>query len=172
VGRVSALDRIGVRVEGALPVPLSAAGPAGGLGNAVGALAFEIAASLEHLHATGEAGMIDLRSLPMTAADRSRLQQLLGHGEVAAVLEAEGTSTIRETAVPGVWWSEYRNAGGALLAEIVEVCRIPDILVPTHEQLAMSAGLLRSRLAAHAARTAHAAHAVQATHGTGADHDE
>jgi hydrogenase-1 operon protein HyaF len=137
---VSALKSIGVRVE-------PAASPAG-LGQGVIAIAFEIAGLLDRLTAHGEPGAIDLRSLPMTAEDRRRLQEFLGVGEVQATIDADGPSSVRETGVGGVWWTEHRNGHGEVLAEMIEICRIPEILVLAPEQLAAGARTLRERIAA------------------------
>jgi hydrogenase-1 operon protein HyaF len=138
---VSALKSIGVRVE-------PAASPPAGLGQGVIAIAFEIAGLLDRLNTQGEPGAIDLRSLPMTAEDRRRLQELLGVGEVQATIDADGPSSVRETGVGGVWWTEHRNAHGEVLAETIEICRIPEILVLAPEQLLSGAQTLRERIAA------------------------
>ena len=143
VGVVSGLDSIGVRVEHAAAL--------GGLGSGVAAIACEIANLLDHLSASGESGAIDLRSLPMTAADRLRLQEVLGTGEVQATIDADGPSTVRETGIAGVWWTEHRNRHGELLAELIEVCRVPEILVLAQDELAPGARRLRERIAALAA---------------------
>lgn len=143
---MSGLKSIGVRVEST-----AAAAPPGGLGSGVAAIAFEIADLLDRLAAAGESGVIDLRSLPMTADDRLRLRDLLGTGEVQATVAADGPSTVRETGISGVWWTEHRNVQGELVAELIEVCRIPEILVLAHEELSPAARRLRERIAALAA---------------------
>ena len=140
---MSGLKSIGVRVE---PAAVT-----GGLGSGVAAIAFEIADLLDHLAAAGESGAIDLRSLPMTADDRLRLRELLGTGEVQATVDADGPSTVHETGISGVWWTEHRNAQGQLLAELIEVCRVPEILVLAQEDLSPAARRLRERIAALAA---------------------
>jgi hydrogenase-1 operon protein HyaF len=118
------------------------------LGSGVAAIACEIANLLDRLATDGEPGAIDLRSLPMTTADRLRLQEVLGSGEVQATIDADGRSTARETGISGVWWTEHRNRHDEVLAELIEVCRIPDILVLAHDELAPGAGRLRERIAA------------------------
>lgn len=145
---MSRLDSIGVRVEGtgSMVQPSAAAG----LGGGVTALAFEIAGLLDQLSASAQPGMIDLRSLPLSPADRLALEALLGQGEIAATIDADGLSTIRETSISGVWWSQYRDLRGQLVAEVIEVCAIPEILVSDQVQLAAGASQLRQRLAGHA----------------------
>jgi hydrogenase-1 operon protein HyaF len=132
------LADIAVRVE-----PPAATG---GLGDGVAAVLSEVAGLLERLAATGEGASIDLRSLPLAPADRAVLERALGEGEVEAALSADGASTIRETGVPGVWWLEYRDAGGALIAELLEVARVPHILARAPDEIAAAAGALRARV--------------------------
>src|SRR5271155_3647496 len=98
VRRMSRLSEISVRIEA--PTRL------GGLGDGVGAVLSELLSMLERIAAGGEADTIDLRSLPMSPEDRTKLQAALGHGEVHASLHSDGVSTLQETAVSGVWWVE------------------------------------------------------------------
>lgn len=141
---MSGLESIGVRVE--------RTAVAVGVSSGVAAIATEIASLLDHLAAGGEAGAIDLRSLPMTSADRLELEQLLGTGEVNATIDADGVSTVRETGIAGVWWTEHRDRHGERLAELIEICRVPGILVLAADALPAGARLLRERIAAQAAR--------------------
>ncbi len=53
---------------------------------------------------TGEPSSIDLTALPLTPADLDWLREKLGAGEIAVTLQANGESTLDETACPGVWW--------------------------------------------------------------------
>lgn len=137
---MSGLKGIGVRVEHA--------SASEGLNGGVAAIATEIASLLDRLAAHGEAGAIDLRSLPMTSGDRQGLEQLLGAGEVRATIDADGVSSVRETGIAGVWWTEHRDRQGKVLAEIIEICRIPEILVLATDALPAGARLLRERIAA------------------------
>ena len=70
----------------------------------------EIHQLLKALSEKGEAGSIDLRSLPMTDADREQLEEILGRGEVRAELELAGVSEVWETAYAGVWWVRHRRS--------------------------------------------------------------
>jgi hydrogenase-1 operon protein HyaF len=83
---------------------------------------------LDALAADGSTGAIDLRSLPLTAADREQLESLLGRGEVRADLDLAGRSEVWETAYPGVWWIRHLGAGDRLASELIAVCPVPDIL--------------------------------------------
>ena len=67
---------------------------------------------LEALAESGQAGSIDLRSLPLSDADRAQLEELLGRGEVQAKLDLAGASEVWETTYPGVWWIRHKGAGG------------------------------------------------------------
>lgn len=130
---------------GTMPPSALPAGTAAGLGGGIGAILSELAALLERLAARDESAMIDLRSLPMNAADRVELQGALGNGEVLATLEAQGVSTLRETGVAGVWWVEHRDAQGALLAELLEVTRCPQILASAPDEIRRAAAALGAR---------------------------
>jgi hydrogenase-1 operon protein HyaF len=140
------LADIPVRIE---PTPL-----VGGLGGGVPAILSELASLLERLAKAEEPAAIDLRSLPMSAQDRVELRRALGEGEVQATLTAEGISNIRETRVPGVWWVEHHDRNGELIAELIEVTRMPLILMSATDEIASGASALREQLAAAAAARA------------------
>ncbi len=89
----------------------------------------EIAERLDVLARTGECSAIDLRSLPITAADRSELEERLGHGDIEALLTTAGTSEIWETRYAGVWWVCHLGAGGKIAAERIEITACPEILL-------------------------------------------
>ena len=117
-----------------------------GLGGGVVALLSELVNLLEALAADATAASIDLQSLPMSAADRVQLQQVLGEGEVQSTLTAQGISRIRETGVSGVWWVEHVGQDGELVAESIEVTLIPDILKAAADEIAPAARDLRVRI--------------------------
>lgn len=99
------------------------------------ALLVEIAALLQRMLATGEGGAIDLAALPLTAADRAWLEQHLGRGEVEIRLMADGLSTFYETSCPGVWWVSHHNESGALRSELIEVARVPELVLAQLEDV-------------------------------------
>jgi hydrogenase-1 operon protein HyaF len=109
----------------------------------ISALLAEIATLLEKFIATGEAAEIDLKSLPMGALEYEQLRLALGQGEVAANLEAIGPSEIIETKYPGVWWVTHYNVEGDIVADLIEIARIPSLLQSQPED--MQAGLERLR---------------------------
>jgi len=137
------LRDIGVRIEGGTP----------GLLGGIRPLLREIEALLATLVATGEGGSIDLRSLPMSPAEREALDSALGEGEVQARVRAFGETQVRETAVHGVWRVTHRDDTGNALADLIEVCRVPGILETHEADIGTALGALRVRLAAEARRT-------------------
>lgn len=115
-------------------------------GGGVSALLRETLELLERLLRYEEGGAIDLRSPPLSAADRGLLRKFLGAGEIEITLNLDGKSRLRETAYPGVWWVEHRNRDAALVAELLEVTAIPEIAVTAEEDIAAGAERLRARL--------------------------
>ncbi len=91
----------------------------------------EVARLLKSLAQEGTHASIDLRSLPLTDADRQQLEELLGRGEVSVELELAGRSSIWETAYAGAWWVRHRGAEDKISSEEIQVCPVPDILI-TH----------------------------------------
>jgi hydrogenase-1 operon protein HyaF len=136
------LSAIPIRVENQ-----DAAASTGTIGGGVTALLVEIASLLDRLADGGEPSAIDLRGLPMSLADRERLLRDLGEGEVAIALQADGESTIRETGVRGVWWVQHRDRGGEVLAEFIEIARVPGILLVDEDELHAGAQRLRAGVA-------------------------
>lgn len=121
---------------------------AGALDTWTAAILREIAALLERVAAGGEPGHIELCGKNCGPQERARLWQALGPGEVLIRLQAQGESTIRETAVQGVWWNEHRDRRGKLIAAFLEVACVPAILPVEAEQLRRGAEQLRSDLQA------------------------
>ena len=88
----------------------------------------EVLHALDKLLGTNESTTIDLASLPFGPGELEHLEALLGTGELSAKLDALGTSSIRETAYPGVWWLEHRNAFDEIVGRYLEITRTPEIL--------------------------------------------
>ena len=106
----------------------------------------EIAELLDTLIETGETGIIDLHSLPMTDADRDMLKEGLGEGEVRVDLDVAGPSRIEETGTAGVWWVRHEGADGRIAAELIEVTRIPEILLSHPDDIKEGRTRLREHL--------------------------
>jgi len=114
------------------PLPACAASHRTGLAHA---LLREIAWLLNRLNETGEEGAIDLRSLPMTDADREELKELLGSGEVSANLEVAGASSVEETGFAGVWWVRHFAGDERVVSEQIVVTRVPEILIAHRDDI-------------------------------------
>lgn len=102
-------------------------------------LLHQIRHALQHLLDTGEPTIIDLRAMPLSTSEEAELESRLGLGEVECTLNALGKSTIRETAVAGVWLVSHYNQSDELMAKSIEVTTIPTILPSDRE--AMSGGV-------------------------------
>jgi hydrogenase-1 operon protein HyaF len=116
------------------------------IGNVL-AIVHEIEALLAVLVETGSTASIDLRALPMSPAERERLREFLGVGEVVANIEALGPTEVCETATPGIWWVHHRNVGGQTTAEFIEVTFLPEILRTDPVDARAGLARLRERLA-------------------------
>lgn len=88
----------------------------------------EVVHAIDRLLRTDEPTTIDLATLPFGPGELEHLEATLGTGELSATLDALGTSCIRETAYPGVWWLEHRNAFDEVVGRYLEITRTPEIL--------------------------------------------
>jgi hydrogenase-1 operon protein HyaF len=59
----------------------------------------------------------------------------LGKGEVAVTLNADGESTLNETACPGLWWVTHRNLNGAVVSQFLEVAFVPEVVKAHNEDV-------------------------------------
>ena len=104
-------------------------------------LLHEIRHALKRL-ANGEEGtIIDMQSLPLAPGEETRIEAALGEGEVRAELDALGPSTILETSYPGVWLVTHRNTENEVVGRLIEVARIPALLLAQPEDI--HAGIAR-----------------------------
>lgn len=111
-------------------------------------LLHEIARDLSKLYHEGEQSAVDLRSLPMTEADREELEELLGRGDVHVTLNAAGKSEIWETSFAGIWWVRHFSGDGRIAAETIEITSIPDILMAHPADISVASKRLESELSA------------------------
>ncbi len=129
----------------AIPVVTVSAGlRAGELSGNAPTLLREIAEMLRRLLATDAGSAIDLQALPLTPADLIWLRARLGEGEVAVTLNADGDSSLNETACPGVWWVTHRNPQGAVVSEFIEVAYVPDVVRAPREDVVIGLESLES----------------------------
>lgn len=124
---MSALDSIAIRAETET-------------GN-VRPLLHEIRHALNRLANGDEGTVIDLQSLPLAPGEETRIEAALGEGEVRAELNALGPSTILETSYPGVWLITHRNTENEVIGRLIEVTRMPDLLLAQPEDI--QAGIAR-----------------------------
>ena len=110
------------------------------------ALLGELQDMLSALAERGEENRIDIRSLPMGPQDYEFLKQFLGNGEVSATVNALGLSEIKETRFSGIWWSVHYNSHDEIMAELIEVTKLPDIIKTQTPDLNDSTESLRSYL--------------------------
>lgn len=111
------------------------------------ALLHEILRMLDALVKEGQGGTVDLRSVPLTRGDLDYLRDALGTGAVDARIDALGESHVVETIFPGIWWVTHRNEAGEIVAESIEVCTIPVILVSPIDDMVDAVDRLRKTLA-------------------------
>jgi len=109
-------------------------------------LLHEIRHALKRL-AEGEDGtVIDMSSLPLAPGEEKRIEEALGEGEVRAELNALGPSTILETRFPGVWLVTHRNTENEIIGRLIEVTRIPELLLAQPEDIRAGLGQLEEIL--------------------------
>lgn len=135
---MSGLDAIDVRVEGPSSLRTDNVLP----------LLHEIRHALQRLASTGEPTTIDLSSIPFAPQDRKQLFETLGEGEVEARVDAFGPSTVRETAFPGVWLVQHLNPHHEELSALIEIARLPALLLTPEADVEESAAALGARLTA------------------------
>ena len=105
------------------------------LGGVAAAILAELVALLERFDSSESPAAIDLLGRPMSPQDRAELRRVLGEGEVRATAGAAGLSRIRGTRAAGVWWVERYNQGGRLIADLLEVGRVPGILSSAPDEI-------------------------------------
>jgi len=106
----------------------------------------EIAHALDRLVTGDEPTVIDLARLPFSPGELEKLEEELGEGELNARLDSLGESVIRETAFPGVWWLEHRNAAGEVVGRFIEVTYTPEILRSQDVDISVGRGVLREKI--------------------------
>jgi hydrogenase-1 operon protein HyaF len=102
----------------------------------------ELSELVMRLLASGETSAIDLTALPLTPADLDWLQDKLGAGEISVTLQANGESTLNETACPGIWWVTHHNEQGAVTSQFIEVAFVPELVKAHPEDVQTGQGYL------------------------------
>jgi hydrogenase-1 operon protein HyaF len=111
----------------------------------VRALLMEIARLVDGLARNGGDARVDLRSPPLAPRERAELEHALGRGAVSARVSAARRTDVRETHFPGVWWVTHHDERDAVVAELIEVCVVPEILATPPEDIARGLEELRAR---------------------------
>ena len=106
----------------------------------------EVAHAIDRLTRDDETTVIDLARLPFSPGELDELESELGEGELRATLDSLGESIIRETAYPGVWWLEHRNAAGEVVGRFIEITRTPEILKSQAADIDAGRDVLQQRL--------------------------
>lgn len=133
-------------MSAAIPLKIKTS-PAGvTIGGGVKAIGYEILTQLERLLSEGEGGAIDLRGLPMAPNEYTELLAMLGVGELDLSIDLQGPTRIRETAYAGVWWIQHKDGQDRVLAEYLEINRIPDFLCAQADQIEDAVRELSDRL--------------------------
>ena len=100
----------------------------------------ELQTMLETLVQTGEHNYVDIRSIPLAPGEMENLKQILGNGEVDAIISALGPTHVTETSIPGIWWVTHNNAAEEIISEFIEVTDLPEILKTQHHDLHAAPG--------------------------------
>ncbi len=114
-------------------------------GNALPILS-EVLEALGQLVENGRTTVIDLGAIPFTGGDENLLHEILGTGEVNAVLNAMGESHVQETEIPGVWRVDHYDQTGETQSRFIEIAVIPEILKTQIEDAVRGRELLAERL--------------------------
>ncbi len=117
------------------------------IGAGFAAILGELVQLLERFSETGERGVIDLHTLPMSPVEYENLRDVLGRGEVAAELDIGGPSSIYETSFHGAWWVQHCTPDGEVAAEYIEVAAVPEMLLADASEARRDAQRLRTRIA-------------------------
>ncbi len=109
------------------------------------AVLHEVKRMLETLLSTGAENSMDLSHSPLAPQAYQQLKNTLGQGEVTADITSLGRTTIRETAVPGVWWITHISDDERVLGEFLEVTACPHLLKSQPEDLELAITRLQER---------------------------
>jgi hypothetical protein len=91
----------------------------------------------------GGSRVFNLTHEPLSESARQEIAAVLGEGEVRLSASEWGHGELQSTAWQHVWRGLYRDEAGGLVLETVEVCAIPDLILPSELDLRRSAAQLR-----------------------------
>jgi len=81
------------------------------------------------------------------------LKAQLGTGEVQATLTLSGETLVEETCYPGVWLITHLGPEGDILVQLIEITKVPDLLMAQDSDITASADRLNQLLTAPAPGT-------------------
>ena len=82
--------------------------------------------SLDEYRVGGRPRVADISAL--SHHDRTRIDQLLGEGEVSLIYRDDQRQVqIQESVLPGIWRSLQHEPGGNILCDRIEICAIPEL---------------------------------------------
>lgn len=99
-------------------------------------IAHEVRARLQQTPV--EPHVINLTLLPMNETDIRYLHQFLGEGDSAIFSRGYGKCRIISSQYPGVWRVNYFNDNNTLLQDMIEIGRIPDIVLAGNDDFSAS----------------------------------
>ena len=108
----------------------------------------EIKHALTQLLDNDTPSIIDLGAIPFAPGDERILDEVLGTGEVHAVLSLIGESHVCETAIPGVWRIDHLDDSGEQQSRFIEITFLPEILKTQREDAERGLETLAERLGA------------------------
>lgn len=109
-------------------------------------LLHEIKHALTRLLDDGSESIIDLGAIPFAPGDERVLDNVLGVGEVQAILTIMGESHVRETTVPGVWRVDHLDENAEFQSRFIEITFLPKILKSQREDVERGVETLSERL--------------------------
>lgn len=112
-------------------------------GDSARAILSEIEECASRFSAVGEEASIDLRCLKARPGERDILVNLLGRGEVSAVVDSIDHCEIHETSVPCVWWVRRWNEEGETVGDSIEITDVPDVLLGDRKAVVHGLEILR-----------------------------
>lgn len=101
----------------------------------VDAVVMELLQLMESYLLTQSAGAVDIKSLPLSGTAYELLKTKLGLGEVNALISVSGDTDVYETAYSGIWWIKHKDMESRVIAEHIEVGRVPAILCSHTEDI-------------------------------------
>ncbi|HFD80428.1 MAG TPA: hydrogenase expression/formation protein [Gammaproteobacteria bacterium] len=79
--------------------------------------------ALEEYRVGGQPRIADISALD--AENRELVNQILGEGEVSLIYQGEVRIDMQESVLAGIWRSFWRDAGGGISRDLIEVCDVP-----------------------------------------------